>query len=94
LRWRLDRGVEWHYFTPGKPMQNGIIESFKGWLRDKCLNEHLFADLTEVCKTIEAWRSTATPADRTWASMSLHRPSSQRAPVKDITETDSPYERG
>jgi putative transposase len=29
-------------------MQNGFVESFNGRLRDECLNEHLFANLTEA----------------------------------------------
>ena len=29
-----------HYIAPGKPMQNGFVESFNGRLRDECLNEH------------------------------------------------------
>lgn len=29
LRWSKERDVEWHYITPGKPQQNGFIESFK-----------------------------------------------------------------
>ena len=45
LRWQQDRKVEWHYIAPGKPMQNGFVESFNGRLRDECLNEHLFASL-------------------------------------------------
>ena len=28
LKWQQDRGVEWHYIAPGKPMQNGFVESF------------------------------------------------------------------
>ena len=28
------RGVEWHYIAPGKPTQNGFIESFNGRLRE------------------------------------------------------------
>src|SRR5207302_976559 len=28
LRWADDRGVGWHYIAPGKPIQNGLIESF------------------------------------------------------------------
>jgi len=39
LKWQQDRGVEWHYIAPGKPMQNGFAESFIGRLRDECLNE-------------------------------------------------------
>ena len=37
LAWQEDRQVEWHYIAPGKPMQNGFVESFIGRLRDECL---------------------------------------------------------
>ena len=37
--------VEWHYIAPGKPMQNGFVESLNGRFRDECLNEHLFRSL-------------------------------------------------
>src|SRR6266540_4784683 len=30
LSWAEDHRVEWHYIAPGKPMQNGHIESFNG----------------------------------------------------------------
>lgn len=29
--------LEGHYIDPGKPQQNGYIESFNGSLRDECL---------------------------------------------------------
>jgi putative transposase len=45
--------IEWHYIAPGKPMQNGFVESFNGRLRDECLNEHLFANLNEARQIIE-----------------------------------------
>jgi putative transposase len=28
LHWSKERDVEWHYIAPGKPQQNGFIESF------------------------------------------------------------------
>jgi putative transposase len=56
LAWQQQRGVEWHYIAPGKPMQNGFVESFNGRLRDECLNEHLFANLKEAREIIEEWR--------------------------------------
>lgn len=56
LSWQEERGVEWHYIAPGKPTQNGFIESFNGRLRDECLNEHLFANLAEARRIIEAWK--------------------------------------
>jgi putative transposase len=56
LKWQEERGVEWHYIAPGKPMQNGFVESFNGRLRDECLNEHLFANLPHARHLIGAWR--------------------------------------
>jgi putative transposase len=56
LRWTTQTGVVWHYIAPGKPMQNGFMESFNGKLRDECLNEHVFGSLAEARRVIEAWR--------------------------------------
>lgn len=56
LAWQEDTGVEWHYIAPGKPMQNGFVESFNGRLRDECLNEHLFSSLGNAQEIIETWR--------------------------------------
>ncbi len=42
LKRQKDRKVDWHYIAPGKPMQNGLVESFNGRMREECLNEHLF----------------------------------------------------
>jgi putative transposase len=41
---------------PGRPMQNGYIESFNGRFRDECLNEHWFQTLHQARKEIAAWR--------------------------------------
>jgi transposase InsO family protein len=30
-----DHQVEWHNIAPGKPMQNGYVESFNGRMRDE-----------------------------------------------------------
>jgi len=56
LRWQEERGVLWHYIAPGKPQQNGFVESFNGRFRDECLNEHLFSSLAAARQIIEAWR--------------------------------------
>jgi putative transposase len=56
LRWAEENGIEWHYIAPGKPQQNGFMESFHGKLRDECLNEHVFSSLAEARRIIEAWR--------------------------------------
>jgi len=56
LAWQQEHRVEWHYIAPGKPMQNGFVESFNGRLRDECLNERLFTSLPDARRIIEAWR--------------------------------------
>ncbi len=30
LAWCQDPGIEWHYIAPGKPRQNGFVESIDG----------------------------------------------------------------
>jgi putative transposase len=56
LSWADDTGVGWHYIAPGKPQQNGFIESFNGRLRDELLNETLFRSLPHARAVLEAWR--------------------------------------
>lgn len=54
--WAYQRGVQLDFTRPGKPTDNGHIESFNGKLRDECLNVHQFVDLTDAKHRIEAWR--------------------------------------
>jgi len=56
LRWSQERSVEWHYIAPGKPMQNGFVESFNGRLRDECLNETLFTSIRHARIELAAWK--------------------------------------
>lgn len=56
LEWTNRTGLDWHYIAPGKPQQNGFVESFNGKLRDECLNEEVFATLAEARVVIERWR--------------------------------------
>ncbi|MBM0171440.1 IS3 family transposase [Altererythrobacter sp. C41] len=55
LSWCGEIGVEWHYIAPGKPMQNGHVESFNGRMRDELLNETLFLSLDHARAEIAAW---------------------------------------
>jgi putative transposase len=54
--WAYQAGVKIHFIRPGKPVENGYIESFNGKFRDECLNNHWFLDLDDAKTKIEAWR--------------------------------------
>ncbi|WP_323042477.1 IS3 family transposase [Gemmobacter sp.] len=56
LKWANENGVEWHYIDPGRPQQNGFIESFNGSLRDECLNEEIFDSLADARRKLAIWR--------------------------------------
>ena len=56
LQWQAEHAIEWHYIAPGKPMQNGFVESFNGRLRDGCLNERLFASYRQAQNIIDVSR--------------------------------------
>jgi putative transposase len=54
--WAYRRGVQLDFTRPGKPTDNGHIESFNGRLRDECLNVQQFVSLADAREKIEAWR--------------------------------------
>ena len=54
--WAWRRGVKLDFIRPGKPMENGHIESFNGRLRDERLNVMQFMSLVDARAKIAAWR--------------------------------------
>ena len=55
-QWAYEQGLAWHTIQPGRPMENGYVESFNGRFRDECLNENWFADLSDAKEKIEQWK--------------------------------------
>lgn len=55
LSWAGEAGIDWHYIAPGKPTQNGYVESFNGRMRDELLNETLFTSLAQAREAVAAW---------------------------------------
>jgi Integrase core domain len=45
------------HIQPGRPMQNGRVESFHGKLRGECLRVSWFGNLFEARRKIVAWRA-------------------------------------
>lgn len=56
IAWTQQHRIEHWLIEPGRPMQNGYIESFNGKFRDECLNEHWFMSLDHAREVIADWR--------------------------------------
>jgi putative transposase len=56
LAWAIERGIELVHIQPGKPTQNGRLESFNGKLREECLRVSWFQNLFDARQKIAAWR--------------------------------------
>jgi hypothetical protein len=55
-QWAYEQGLRWHTIQPGRPMENGYVESFNGRFRDECLNENWFTDLADAREKIAEWQ--------------------------------------
>lgn len=56
LLWGAHRNINLHFIDPGKPTQNGHVESFNGKARDEFLNLHCFSTIEQARDAAEAWR--------------------------------------
>ena len=54
--WAWQNHVKLDFIHPGKPTENGYIESFNGRLRDECLNVTQFVSLEDARAKIRSWR--------------------------------------
>lgn len=56
LAWCVERSISPIHIQPGKPTQNGHVESFHGRFRDECLNTSWFWNLWDTRRKISNWR--------------------------------------
>ncbi len=54
--WAYQYWVQLDFIRPGRPVENGYIESFNGRPRDECLNVHVSFKLADVREKLESWR--------------------------------------
>ena len=52
LAWCEEHGITVLHIQPGKPIQNGHVESFNGRFRDECLNASWFVNLADAKRQI------------------------------------------
>ena len=69
IAWAQSHGIRHILIEPGRPMQNGYIESFNGRFRDECLNEHWFETLHQARTEIARWRRDYNVIVRRWPSL-------------------------
>ncbi len=85
LMWAEEHRIEWHYIAPGKPVQNGYIESFNGRMRDELLTETLFKDPVHPRQEIEAWVADYNTARPHWTTTARRMPVRLRSPQPAAT---------
>ncbi len=79
--WVMANDVQLCFIRPGRPVENGFIESFNGRLRDECLNVEWFVSLNDARQKLAKFREHynherphSSLADRTPAAFAeLHR---------------------
>jgi transposase InsO family protein len=87
LEWTNRTGTLGHYVVPGKPTENAFVESFIGRFRDECLNEEMFASLTEASAVIG---STISGSLRRRAQLSGSSPKIRSLGMRDALDGFAP----
>ena len=77
LGWAEERKIELVHIQPGRPMQNGHVESFHGRLRDECLNVSWFRTLNDVRRTLDNYRQEYN-CERPHSSLAYRTPAEFR----------------
>lgn len=54
--WAYAHGVSLEFIQPGKPIQNAVMESYNGRMRDELLNLHWWRDLAEAREAVNIYR--------------------------------------
>lgn len=86
LTFAAERGIDWHYIAPGKPMQNGFVESFNGRMRDELLNETMFRSMAHARAVIRAW-ATDYNEERPHSALGYQTPKAFAGDLLTATDT-------
>jgi putative transposase len=91
--WAYRNGVKLDYIRPGKPTDNGFIESFNARVRQECLSQHYFSSIAEARLVIAAWREDYNSA-RPHSALGQRTPAEFRAEADLIEDRKEPSLRG
>jgi len=84
LAWCAQKKIELVHIQPGRPMQNGHVESFNGRLREECLNASWFVNLADARAKIESWRQEYN-TDRPHSSLDYRTPEEFARACSELT---------
>jgi putative transposase len=84
LAWCAQKKIELVHIQPGRPMQNGHVESFNGRLREECLNASWFVNLADARTKIETWRQEYN-TDRPHSSLDYRTPEEFAKACSELT---------
>lgn len=93
LSWCEQAHIRVLHIQPGRPMQNGVVESFNGRFRDECLNAHWFRTLNEARQKIEIWRAEYN-GDRPHSSLGYRTPEQFAALSRAAGQFSAGVEKG
>jgi putative transposase len=85
-QWAYEQGLHWHTIQPGRPMENGYVESFNGRFRDECLNENWFIHLADAREKIAQWKQD-------YNEMRPHSSLQYRTPVEFAAQSAASFSR-
>ena len=98
LAWAIDWKIDIVHIQPGKPTQNGGMESFNGKLRDECLNTSWFWNLFDARGKISTWKAEynsrrphSSLGYRTPDEFARQRQAASLSEAKDMA-VDQPYQ--
>lgn len=91
--WAAARGVRLRFIAPGKPSQNGFVESFNGRFRDECLDQAWFTGLADARATVEDWRRDYN-GRRPHSALGYRTPDETRAAFRATDTTTTTTARG
>ena len=89
--WAYKNGVHLDFIRPGRPVENGYIESFNGKLRDECLNVEVFFNLADARRKLHHRGATTTTNVRTRRWTIAHRRSSPPSAAVEKTAMRPPW---
>ncbi|GAF80861.1 unnamed protein product, partial [marine sediment metagenome] len=56
MHWSKEKNINLSYISPGKPFENGHMESFNGKFRKEFLNQNIFRSILEASVLAKSWR--------------------------------------